>query len=188
MRLASRDAIRAWLPEGWLGYSVEDVDVSLRIFQSNDAAGTWKLIENKVGTDDIGASKEFHFAAWDKLWRMSDPLGRLYQGYFVINTPTDDWSVCERFRVNGVEIDKQHFRRWLWGDSVDLFLLPFERIRATVRLPSRMSVEKAERHIREAMEIAKEVSFFELVDIRPYRFKQWIQSHIATALRGKLDG
>ena len=174
MVLKSRDAIRSWLPQGRLGFSVEDVDVSLRLFQANDPAGSWRLIENKVGTNLIGPSKEFHFASWDRLWRMSDPNLVLYKGYFVVNTPTDDWPACDSFRVNGVELTQGLFRRWLWADALDRFLQPVGEI--------------TDEDLLDAAKLAAEVSQYELVDIKPYQFRQWITDKVSCAVKGKLNG
>lgn len=174
MALKSRDAIRSWLPQGRLGFSVEDVDVSLRIFQANDPAGSWRLIENKVGTDIIGPSKEFHFATWDVLWRVGDPHGALYKGYFVVNTPTDDWTDCDCFRVNSVELNAGQFRRWLWGDSIFRFLEPVGEIQ--------------DEEMLEAVRLAAEAMQHELVEIKPYQFKTWIVSKVKCSVRSATSG
>lgn len=169
MLLKSREFIRQCLPEGRLGFSIEDVDVSLRLFRQNDPVGTWRLIENKVGTDYIGTSKEFHFALWDVLWRRGDPGMRFYKGYFVVNTPTDDWCNCDQFRVNGVELTAGQFKRWLWADSLE----DWARQRGSISDESKL----------EAVRLACEAAIYELVDIKPYQFRTWIVSKITAACK-----
>lgn len=174
MLLKSREFIRQCLPEGRLGFSIEDVDVSLRLFKQTDRVGTWRLIENKVGTDVIGTSKEFHFALWDVIWRRGDPAGRFYKGYFVVNTPTDDWCNCNKFRVNGVELTQGQFKRWLWGDSID------DWIAAGRQLIGESEIEAAK--------LACEAAIYELVEIKPYQFKTWIVSKITAACKESESG
>ena len=169
MLLKSREFIRQCLPEGRLGFSIEDVDVSLRLFRQNDPVGTWRLIENKVGTDYIGTSKEFHFALWDVIWRRGDPGMRFYKGYFVVNTPIDDWRICDDFRVNGVVLSQGQFKRWLWSDSIAEWLLPRGEMHDAAEV--------------EAARLACEASLYELVDIKPYQFRTWIVSKINAACK-----
>lgn len=174
MLLKSREFIRQCLPEGRLGFSIEDVDVSLRLFKQTDRVGTWRLIENKVGTDFIGTSKQFHFALWDVIWRRGDPGMRFYKGYFVVNTPSDDWCNCDRFRVNGVDLTQGQFKRWLWADSISEWTSP-----------GRALLDQSE---IEAAKLAIEASMYELVEIKPYQFKTWIVSKITAACKEATDG
>lgn len=174
MVLGSREFIRQCLPEGRLGFSIEDVDVSVRLFKQSNRIGTWRLIENKVGTDLIGTSKEFHFALWDCIWRRGDPDGCFYKGYFVVNTPTDDWCNCHEFRVNGVQLTQGEFKRWLWSDSLGEWLAPRGEI-----------VDEA---VMEAVRLAVDASLHQLVDIKPYQFRTWIVSKINAAIKEAKDG
>lgn len=167
--LLPREAIRKWLPRGRLGFSIEDIDVSLRLFnQRLNPVGTFRLCEHKLGTDEIGWSKEWHFALYDVLFRKSDPSLNLYKGYYVINTPTDDWIECDLFRVNSVELTQGQFKRWLWGDS----------------LASWMEIEGeiADKDALEGVNRAWEASVHELIEVPPYQFK----THVAAAIRAKL--
>jgi hypothetical protein len=174
--LLSREAIRAWLPTGRLGVSIEDIDASLRLFhQRFNPVGTFRLCENKIGTDDIGWSKEWHFAMYDTMLRMSDPLLNLYKGYYVINTETDDWIQCDLFRVNRVELSQGQFRRWLWAD----FINPWLSITGPIDDPD----------ILEGVQLAHEASVFDFIDVPPYQFKTFIAAKIRTQLsRGATHG
>lgn len=167
--LMPREAIRAWLPIGKLGFSIEDLDASLRLFnQRFDPVGSFRLCEHKIGTDDIGWSKEWHFAMYDTLFRKSDPTLKLYKGYYVINTETDDWMQCQCFRVNKVEMSQGEFRRWLWADSLERWL--------SIAGPI------DDRDILEGAQLAHEASIFDLVDVPPYQFKTWISAKIRAEL------
>jgi hypothetical protein len=167
--LKPREAMRAWLPKGKLGCSIEDLDSSLRLFNSQfNPVGTFRLCEHKIGTDDIGWSKEWHFALYDTLFRMSDPAMQLYKGYYVINTNTDDWMQCDLFRVNKVELCQGQFKRWLWGDCLEHWLA--------------MDGEIPDRDVLEGVRLAHEASIYELVDVPPYQFKTWIASKIRSRL------
>ena len=166
--LLPREAMRRWLPKGRLGYSIEDLDCSLRLFSSVDQTGSFRLIENKVGTDEIGFSKEAHFAMYDTMLRHADPSGRLYKGYFVVNTPTDDWLECDTFSVNRMTLTQGQFRRWLWHDSIDAWL-DFKKI-----------VKDAD--TLDGLRLAVESSDYELIDVPAYKFKP----HLVAAILSKL--
>ena len=167
--LLTREAIRAWLPRGRLGFSIEDLDVSIRLFQQRyNPVGTFRLCENKIGTDDIGISKERHFAMYDTMLRMADPLLKLYKGYYVINTSTDNWMKCECFCVNKIELSQGQFRRWLWADSLQYWM----SIQGEIR----------DKDILEGIQLAWEASVYDLIAVPPYQFK----THIAAEIRARL--
>lgn len=167
--LLPREAIRAWLPIGKLGFSIEDLDSSLRLFnQKLNPVGSFRLCEHKIGTDDIGWSKEWHFAMYDTMLRMSDPQKRLYKGYYVINTETDDWMQCDWFRVNRVQLSQGQFKRWLWADSLNDWLA--------------MAGQIDDADIREGVRLAYEASVFDLIEVPPYQFKTFIAAKIRSRL------
>jgi hypothetical protein len=167
--LLPREAIRQWLPIGRLGFSIEDLDASLRLFnQKYNPVGTFRLCEHKVGTDEIGWSKEWHFALYDTLFRKADPSLSLYKGYYVINTPTDDWMQCDLFRVNGVEMSQGEFRRWLWWDSIEYW--------------KSIQGEISDQDLLNGCRLAWEAGVHELLNVPPYQFKTFIAAKIRSQL------
>lgn len=167
--LMPREAIRKWLPDGRLGFSIEDLDASLRLFnRSSNPVGTFRLCEHKIGTDVIGWSKEWHFAMYDTMFRKADPAMALYKGYYVINTETDNWMQCESFRVNKVDMSQGEFRRWLWGDSLQHWVS--------------MQGEILDKKVLEGVKLACEASVYALIDVPPYQFKTFIAAEIRSQL------
>jgi hypothetical protein len=167
--LLPREAIRQWLPAGRLGFSIEDLDASLRLFnQRNNPVGTFRLCEHKIGTDDIGWSKEWHFALYDTMFRKADPSMTLYKGYYVINTSTDDWMQCDWFRVNKVEMSQGEFRRWLWGNSINQWLS--------------IEGEIHDKDVLEGCRLALEANVYDLIEVPPYQFRTYIASKVRAQL------
>lgn len=99
------------------------------------------------------------------MFRKADPLLKLYKGYYVINTDTDDWMSCETFRVNKVELSQGQFRRWLWGESLGDWMSMTGAIK--------------DKDVLEGVRLAYEASIYELIDVPPYQFN----THIAAKIR-----
>lgn len=173
--LLSREFIRRHLPVGKLGFSMEDIDVSHRTFSLSDDVGKVRMIETKVGTDDIGNSKDRHFAIYDTVMRNGDPVGVLYGGYFVISSWTDDWESCSSFRINRREVTKGELIRWLWWDELDYWLNPKKH-------------DATNQDVMRAVELARQASLHQMPEIPPYRFRGWVVAKINAKLKGAKDG
>jgi len=117
--LKFRNWIRENFPDGSAGFVAEDLDLVTRVYGSaykSDMAGMFRLIELKHKHYGMDKSQHKTFGLIDALLRMGNPEKDRYDGYYLIQTDSDDWERCGVFFVNHTLLTKEEFLLWFEFD------------------------------------------------------------------------
>ena len=101
-RLPYRDAIRERLPGAQHGLVALDIDLLMRCYGSNygtDRNGRFRFVEVKAAIGEPTGAQWHMFPMLDGMLRTADPARNRYMGFYVVTTPTEDWSAADAFHV-----------------------------------------------------------------------------------------
>lgn len=111
--------IRERCPSPDDGLIAEDLDLVLRT-TVRSPLGQFRLVEHKHGTAPIKTAQAMTFGLMDALFRVADPAGEHYDGWYVLRTraPTEGEGVdyfdnLDMFQVNTVRLTKPEFIEWV---------------------------------------------------------------------------
>lgn len=112
------------LNEGWV---VLDFDLIVRIYgtKGRDQAGTFKLLEVKMGNAVLKGGQKWTFRLIDQLLTRGDILGNhlykdpgRYEGFYEIWCSTYDWHDPEcRWKIEGIEVSREQLIAFLNDDK-----------------------------------------------------------------------
>lgn len=100
------------------GLIVEDLDLVLRSTITS-SVGKFRLVEHKHGSAPIKTAQAMTFGLMDALFRVADPGGDYYDGWYVLRTrppaPGEDITYLDNvdcFQVNTVRLSREAFIDW----------------------------------------------------------------------------
>ena len=109
--LPFREWLRNKMPNGKMGFVVEDLDLVIRWFGLNygfDGQGAFMLTELKFGSAQLGIAQEKTFGLMNSLLRAADPNYERYLGFYLIQYTHEDWDLAE-FKINFECVTREQF-------------------------------------------------------------------------------
>lgn len=110
-----RSYMRLHMPKGPEGLTIEDVDLVFSNWGQNyqsDERGRIRLVELKVGAEQTNSSQLYMLGLLNEMCQTS-ALSERYLGFFFVWTSTKNWLEEETFTVNGFDLTKDQFHRWV---------------------------------------------------------------------------
>lgn len=125
-----REYIRREMVDGDKGFIAEDLDLILRVYGDDfqtDYLGKFRMVELKFHEGTFNSSQQKTLGIMDRMLKQS-PESFRYGGFFMVYTETENWNDLDVFTVNGWDLTKDQFNRWLEWKLEIPSLSPFNQI------------------------------------------------------------
>ena len=125
-----REFIRREMVNGDQGFVAEDLDLVLRVYGEEfgtDYLGKFRLVELKSYTGTFNSSQQKTLGVMDRMLKES-PESFRYHGFYIVYSQTEKWKELDSITVNGWDLTKEQFLRWMKWELEIPSVSPFNQV------------------------------------------------------------